>query len=161
MMELVWRWARMAGAFVVVWILLWIYNARGCQRVEGKEMEPTLPAQKTSFIKPLPAQVEDLERGEIVSFASVAGGKGLRNTAARIVGLPGDRVRLEKGEVVVNGSRIGSESVVAANKTQDDYAEIIVPRDSVFVLCDNRKAGLTLDSRAVGPVSKWALNGRF
>ena len=119
-----------------------------------------MPGQKSLLVKPAPAQVEDLERGDIVSFTNVQSGK-LRVTAARVIGLPGDRVRLEKGEVLVNGSKIGSEYVAAAGKILDDYAEIMVPRDSVFLLCDNRKAGLSLDSRAVGPVSKWALNTRF
>lgn len=160
MMEHVWRWGRLVAGFVVFWILLGLYNARGCQRVEGKEMEPTLPGQKSLLVKPAPPQVEGLERGDIVSFTNVQSGK-LRVTAARVIGLPGDRVRIEKGEVLVNGSKIGSEYVAAANKILDDYAEIMVPRDSVFVLCDNRKAGLSLDSRAVGPVSKWALNSKF
>lgn len=161
MVELVLRWVKLGAGFVFFWILLWVYNTRSCQRIEGKEMEPTLQAQKTQSIKPLHGRVEDLERGDLVSFSAVSAGKGVKAVAARVIGLPGDRVRIEKGDVLVNGSKAGSEYVSAANKSTEDYAEIIVPRDSVFVLCDNRKAGLTLDSRAIGPVSKWALNGRF
>ena len=160
MVELVLRWAKLGAGFVFFWILLWVYNARGCQRIEGKEMEPTLIAQKTQTIRPNLGRLEDLERGDIVSFSSVSAGK-LRAVAARVIGLPGDRVRIEKGDVLVNGNKSGAEFVAAANKSTEDYAEIIVPRDSVFLLCDNRKAGLTIDSRAIGPVLKWALNGRF
>ena len=161
MVELVLRWVKLGAGFVCFWILLWVYNTRSCQRIEGKEMEPTLQAQKTQTIKPNLGRVEDLERGDVVSFSVVSSGKGVKAVAARVIGLPGDRVRIEKGDVLVNGSKSGSEYVAAANKSTDDYAEIIVPRDSVFLLCDNRKAGLTIDSRAIGPVSKWALNGRF
>lgn len=161
MVELVLRWVKLGAGFVVLWILLWIYNSRGCQRVEGKEMEPTIQAQKTKVIRPFSGRIEDLERGDVVSFSTVSSGKSLKAVAARVVGLPGDRVRIEKGEVLVNGNKAGGEFVAAPNKSNEDYAEIVVPRDSVFLLCDNRKAGLTLDSRAVGPVSKWALNGRF
>lgn len=159
MVELVLRWVKLGAGFVFFWVLLWVYNARGCQRIEGKEMEPTLTAQKTQTIKP--GRLEDLERGDIVSFSTASSGRGIKAVAARVIGLPGDRVRIEKGEVLVNGSKSGSEYVSAPNKSTEDYAEIIVPRDSVFLLCDNRKVGLTLDSRAIGPVSKWALNGRF
>ena len=161
MVELVLRWVKLGAGFVFFWILLWLYNTRSCQRIEGKEMEPTLQAQKTQTIKPNHGRVEDLERGDLVSFSVVSSGKGVKAVAARVIGLPGDRVRIERGDVLVNGSKSGSEYVAAANKSTDDYAEIIVPRDSVFLLCDNRKAGLTIDSRAIGPVSKWALNGRF
>lgn len=160
MVELVLRWAKLGAGFVIFWALLWVYNARGCQRIEGKEMEPTLQAQKTQLIKPV-ARIDDLERGDVVSFSSIGQGRAVKAVAARVVGLPGDRVRLEKGEVFVNGQKSGSEAVAAAHKSTDDYAEIVVPRDSVFLLCDNRKVGLTLDSRAIGPVSRWALNGRF
>jgi signal peptidase I len=96
-----------------------------------------------------------------VSFSVVMQGKGTRDVAARVIGLAGDRVRIEKGEVFVNGQRAAAEYVSAANKSIEDYAEVVVPRDSVFLLCDNRKAGAALDSRAIGPVLKWALNGRF
>lgn len=161
MLQQILHWAKLGAAFVVFWILLWVYNTRGCQRVDGKEMEPTIPAQKTLSIRPLQKGVEELERGDQVSFSSVAAGRGLKATAARVVGLPGDRVRIEKGEAFVNGSKVASEYVAAANKSGEDYAEITVPRDSVFLLCDNRKAGLAVDSRAVGPVPRWALNGRF
>ena len=161
MVELVLRWVKLGVGFVLFWILLGIYNARGCQRIEGKEMEPTLMAQKTQTIKPNLGRLEDLERGDIVSFGTASSGKGVKAVAARVIGLPGDRVRIEKGEVLVNGNKSGSEFVSAPNKSTEDYAEIIVPRDSVFLLCDNRKVGLTIDSRAIGPVSKWALNGRF
>ncbi len=161
MVELVLRWVKLGAGFVFFWILLWVYNARGCQRIEGKEMEPTLTAQKTQTIRPNVGRMEDLERGDIVSFSTASSGRGVKAVAARVIGLPGDRVRIEKGDVLVNGGKTGSEYVSAANKSTEDYAEIIVPRDSVILLCDNRKVGLTIDSRAIGPVSKWALNGRF
>jgi len=161
MVEHVLHWVKLGMGFVVFWLLLWVYNTRGCQRVEGREMEPTIPAQKTRMLRPLNGSIEELERGDVVSFGVVMLGKGVKDVAARVVGLPGDRVRIEKGEVFVNGSRSAAEYVSPANKSTEDYAEVVVPRDSVFLLCDNRKAGLTLDSRAIGPVLKWALNGRF
>ena len=41
------------------------------------------------------------------------------------------------------------------------FAEIIVPRGTVFVLADNRRGFGGTDSRGVGPVAKWAVKGRF
>ena len=41
---------KLGAGFAVFWILLWIYNTRGCQKVEGKEMEPTLQTQKTKLV---------------------------------------------------------------------------------------------------------------
>jgi signal peptidase I len=159
--EILIRYAKLLAVFALFWAGLWVYNTRGCRRVEGAEMEPTLGKEKARLISPGVFKPDDLAPGDLVSFNYVQGTRGQRTVAARVIGLPGDKVRIEKGEVFVNGGKVGSEYVSAPNRTLDDYAEIVVPRDSVFVLCDNRKLGLSLDSRAVGPVSTWAILGRF
>ena len=53
------------------------------------------------------------------------------------MGLPGDRVKMVKGDVFVNGEKAG---VTTDKKVVEDYAEIIVPRNTIFTLCDNRGA---------------------
>ncbi|HYF00564.1 MAG TPA: signal peptidase I [Planctomycetota bacterium] len=153
-------YAKVVGVLALLWAGLWAFNNKGCRRIEGAEMAPTFAADKMKLIAPRVRHPSQLERGDVVSYTANIG-RGTKNVAARVIGLPGDRVRIEKGVVYLNGAALAAESVAANNRSDDDYAEIIVPRDSVFVLCDNRKQGLTLDSRALGPVSAWAINGRF
>jgi signal peptidase I len=84
--------------------------------------------------------------------------------AARVIALPGERVRIEKGDVFVNGAKVGGEYVNAANRSQEDYSEIVVPRETVFLLCDKRKTQygqLPWDSRGIGPVPMYAILGTF
>ena len=52
----------------------------------------------------------------------------------------------------------GSEQL---QRLGEDYAEIVVPRGTVFVLCDNRSASKSLDSRTLGPIGAWAIVGKL
>ncbi len=163
-MELVLRFLKVLAAFVVVWILMWVFTTYGCQRIEGDEMEPTIPKEKVKLISPKVHRPEQLDRGDVVSFLYSFPGRTSRVVAARVIGLPGERVRMEKGDVFVNGSKVGSEYVNAANRSQDDYAEVVVPRDTVFVLCDRRRVQygqIPWDSRGIGPVPMYAILGTF
>ena len=81
-----------------------------------------------------------------------------RKVTARVIGLPGDRVKIVKGEVLVNNSKAGGP--VDKKAAAETYAEIIVPRNTVFVLCDNR-GQKTLDSRALVPIGSWAILGKL
>lgn len=151
---------KLAGVLAFLWAGLWVFNNVGCRRIEGPEMEPTFPRDKVRLISPRVRHPSALRHGDVVSYTAAVG-RGTRTLAARVIGLPGDRVRIEKGVVFLNGAALAAEVVAAGNRTSEDYAEIIVPRDAVFVLCDNRKQGMAFDSRALGPISAWALNGRF
>jgi signal peptidase I len=106
----------------------------------------------------------------------------------RVIGLPGDRVRIINGDVYVNGSRL-NEPYVAHDPTYEDPfgenfppvnrdiieiaarrewadqildhvqgGEIVVPPDHYFVLGDNRDR--SLDSRYWGFVDREAIMGR-
>jgi len=158
--QLITRYVKILIVFVLLWGGLWIFNSMGCNRMES-EMTPTLPAEKNAFIDPRVHQADQLNRDDIIAYScELSGGKGQRRVTARVVGLPGDRVKMVKGEVFVNGERAAT-SVSPDKKAADDYAEIFVPRDTVFVLCDNRSGTRNLDSRSLGPIGCWAIVGKL
>jgi len=96
----------------------------------------------------------------------------------RVVALPGDRVRMNRGDLYVNGRAVdqgwtlpywqgacldrGSEvaNSVAASPGRMGQAEVTVPAGHVFVLGDNRSPGGSLDSRTFGPVAVGDIAGR-
>ncbi len=158
--ELITRYVKILLAFVLLWGGLWVFNSMGCNQV-GPEMSPTIPEGKRALIDPRVHQAAELSRDDIVAYACEVPGKGSHGVTARVVGLPGDRVKIVKGDVFVNGERAAT-SVASDKKAADDYAEIFVPRDTVFVLCDNR-GGTTrnLDSRTLGPIGCWAIVGKL
>jgi signal peptidase I len=155
--ELITRYVKILIGFGLVWGALFFFNNYGCHRIEGNEMTPTLEAHKSVFIDPKTRNPEDLKRDDIVAYSCEIKG-ALKNVTARVIGLPGDRVKIVKGDVLVNNSKAGG---AADKKTAgENYAEIIVPRNTVFVLCDNR-AQRTLDSRSLGPIGSWAILGKI
>jgi signal peptidase I len=155
------RYAKLVVVFVLLWVGIFVYNNYGCKGPDAKEMEPQLPGATSKLFDPTVRSPEQLQHDDLVLYSYTFPGKGFRTMAGRIVGLPGDRVKIEKGEVLRNGNKISSGYVAASNKIQDDYAEVLVPRDSVFILCDNRRNYAAFDSRALGPVGMWSLAGRF
>ncbi len=158
--QLITRYVKILIVFVLLWGGLWVFNSVGCNRMES-EMTPTLPAEKNALLDPRVHQADQLNRDDIIAYScELPGGKGQRKVTARVIGLPGDRVKMVKGEVFVNGERAGT-SVAPDKKAADDYAEIFVPRDTVFVLCDNRSGTRNLDSRTLGPVGCWAIVGKL
>jgi signal peptidase I len=159
--ELITRFVKILIAFVLLWGGLWVFNSVGCNRLES-EMTPTLPAEKSVMIDPRVHQADQLNHDDLITYIyEIPGGKGAKKVTARVVGLPGDRVKMVKGEVFVNGEHAAT-GIAADRKAVDDYAEIFVPRNTVFVLCDNRGGSTkAVDSRSLGPIGCWAIVGKL
>ncbi len=156
------RYLKMLGAFAVLWVGIFFYNNYGCRKPEGVEMDPTIKRDEAKLTAPKVRTPGELRHDDIVSYTYVQGGKSQRNMVGRVIGLPGDRVRMEKGEVVRNGrEKVSAGYVEGRQKSDDSFAEIVVPRDTVFVLGDNRRAAREFDSRTIGPVARWAINSRI
>ncbi len=158
--ELITRYVKLLICFGIVWAGIWLWNTNGCRKVAGAEMEPSIKKEKWVWTNPTVRQPESLSRGDVIFFRHVS---MLRRQEAefiaRVVGLPGDRIGIVKGEVRINGEEY-KDGLQPAQRGAEDYEEIVVPRDTVFVLCDNRRAARGCDSRTIGPVARWAILGK-
>lgn len=87
--------------------------------------------------------------------------------AGRVLGLPGDLIRIDRGEIYRNGSRVPEEYVPQGNRSEESLEEFVVPRDTLFIVYDNRKFGTAdgksgfPDSRGLGPIGIWAVVGKI
>ena len=158
------------ASFGVAWFLLGIWNNYSFKRTEGAEMAPALPKEKFKFID-LPEQRTDaFRRSDIVAYEMEGIVSGSRTFfTARVIGLPGERIRITKGEVFLNGQKLAETYVTPDTRSEDEMEEIVVPKGYLFLVYDNRKmnfrteggALVYLDSRWMGPIGVSSIIGKF
>ena len=102
-------------------------------RVDGASMEPTLQSGEFVIVNKLSYFFGEPEIGDIIVFHFPSDPD--QEYIKRIIGLPGDRVEVKKGEVFVNDHSL-NEDYIAAPPIYTDAWDI--PADSLFVLGDNR-----------------------
>ena len=116
-------------------------------QVYGLSMEPHISSGEYVLINTLAYRFTTPKRGDIVAFRH--DGDTPEVYIKRIVGLPGDRVRIDRGALYVDG-QLESENYVRFADTRS-FREVVVPPGAVYVLGDNRAN--SEDSRFFGPVS--------
>jgi len=96
------------------------------------------------------------ERGDIVVLEDPNGGE--QPLLKRVVGLPGEEIRVQGGLLFVDGRRI-EEPYLNVDEVPDPsvFGPVTVPEGRVFVMGDNR--GRSGDSRVFGPVPIESLEG--
>jgi len=99
---------------------------------------------KTRYITRL---MKDPKRMDIVTFKSPT--KGDEVMTKRIIGLPGETIKIRKGMVYINGSKL-NESYIK-NRDNADIGPLRIPYGSYYLIGDNRS--YSIDSRSFGPVS--------
>jgi signal peptidase I len=149
----VWLRDLMISLAISAFIIIFLYQP---VKVEGTSMMPSLDDQERIFVNKYVYRLEPIQRGDIVVF------RYPRDTSKsfikRVIGLAGDRIRIESGEVFVNGEELEEDYVPAAYADQRSYPETVVPANSYFVLGDHRT--MSNDSRDFGPVSIGYIYGK-
>lgn len=102
-------------------------------RVEGGSMEPSLHDGEFVVINRLAYRWNDPQRGEIIVFRFPLDPE--RRFIKRIIGLPGDEVTVQEGNVSVNGLPLQEPYVSAPPRYDGTWT---VEEGHVFVLGDNR-----------------------
>jgi len=121
--------------------------------VSSDSMSPTVCTGDLVLVarwNPRAAKVND-----IVTFASPADGSF---TIKRVVGVAGQRVGIEDGQLVVDGHAVSEPYVDIKTIDGVYYGPVSVPSGTVLVMGDHRE--LSIDSRSFGPVPVAAIDGR-
>lgn len=136
-------------------------------------MKPTI--EKGDYI--LVNKLADVTRFDMIMFQSPD--KRDQSFAKRIIGIPGDTVKYEDGELVLNGKRIKDEKYLEypetmtykdIDKTEPDYytkdfdikkiaGTEYVPTDFYYVMGDNRRS--SRDSRIIGFIDESQIQGKI
>lgn len=78
----------------------------------------------------------------------------------RVIGVSGDRVKIEDGIVYVNGKAVDESEYILKEAISGQMKERKVPGGAVFVLGDNRSSSTDSRSRTVGMVKLKNLLGK-
>jgi signal peptidase I len=152
-------------------------------RIPSESMEPTLDVGQRVLVNRVGTHFSNPEVGDILVFHPPVGAdlnecgapkptdqacsrptkqESKVNFIKRVVGVPGDRIKIINGHVIRNGKR-EKDSYIRPCASGDECTlprEITVPKDHYFMMGDNR--GASDDSRFWGPVpKKWIIGGAF
>ena len=137
-----------AALFVVINVL----SAR--VRVDGFSMVPTLQNGEFVLINRVAYRFGQPQRGDIIVFHYPLD-PNRQDLIKRVIGLPGDDVKVLAGAVFVNGNRLAEPYIAAAPLYTGDWR---IPEASLFVLGDNRND--SSDSHSWGMVPMGDIIGK-
>ena len=123
--------------------------------VQGKSMVPTFADGSRLLAWQGRYQPGDLKRGEIVLLYDPTDGTLV---VKRVIGLGGDTLVYSGKQVWVDGELLDEPYVNRGGPLTLQRGWVIVPRDAVFVMGDNR--GNSQDSRDYGTVRIGKIRGR-
>src|SRR5690348_4912556 len=96
---------------ISAFIIIFLYQP---VKVEGTSMMPSLVDQERIFVNKFVYRLEPIERGDIVVFRYPYDPS--KSYIKRVIGMAGDRIRIDGGQVYVNGDAL-DESYVPAEYT--------------------------------------------
>ncbi len=149
----VWLRDLIVSLAISAFIIIFLYQP---VKVEGTSMMPSLDDQERIFVNKYVYRLEPIQRGDIVVFRYPRDPS--KSFIKRVIGLGGDRIRIDAGEVFVNGEALEEDYVPGAYADQRSYPETVVPPNSYFVLGDHRT--MSNDSRDFGPVNIGYIYGK-
>ena len=148
-------WLRdlLVSAVASVLIITFLYQP---VRVEGTSMLPRLEDRDRLFINKFVYHISAIERGDVVVFHYPRDPE--KSYIKRVIALPGDRFRIDRGVVWLNGKRQIEPYVPEEYRDTRSFAEIVVPEATYFMMGDHRS--IPSDSREFGPVDRSLIYGK-
>jgi len=119
--------------------------------VNGASMEPTFSHTDYLIVEKISS---DFKRGDVIVIE-----KGGVHFLKRIIGLPGETIKIEGGRVIItknNQKHTLREEFIKEDISQD-FKDVAIGKNEFFVMGDNRKH--SHDSRNWGPIRKEQISG--
>lgn len=150
-------WRRLFSLFFELALLCALIGAFFIRtpQVSGLSMAPQIASGEYVLIDTLTYRFRAPSRGDVVAFRFALPGLEPSTYIKRVIGLPGDLVSIDRGDVFVDGRRLDEPYVMF----RDDRTvrPVRVPAHSLYVLGDNRAD--SEDSRTFGCISQSAVVG--
>ena len=141
--------------FIVVYLFIMAPN-----QVKGASMEPSFYSGEYILTSKITYKFRKPHRGDVVVFKSPKNPD--IDYIKRIIGLPGDKIEVINGDIIVNGKPLPENYISAkTNLWEGGYLReglpSTVPSGMLFVMGDNRPR--SSDSREFGPIPFEAIIG--
>ena len=148
-------WVRdlLVAVAVSAFIILFLYQP---VRVEGTSMLPQLEDQDRLFIDKIAYRVGAIHQGDVVVFEYPRDHS--KSYIKRVIATPGDRLRIDRGRVYVNGVLLPEPYVPTRFEDDRSQAEMVLPPGDYWVMGDHRS--ISSDSRDFGPVARSLIYGK-
>ncbi len=127
--------------------------------VEGQSMQPNYFEKEYLLIDELSYHLRAPERGEVIVLRAPIIQK--EYYLKRVVGLPGERIKIENNKVIIFNDQYPQGKVIEENyltQSTSGTTTVQLGPDEYFVMGDNR--GESYDSRKFGPIPKNSIVGR-
>lgn len=146
------EWVRTLAVAIIIAILFKVFIG-DTTKVQGNSMNNTLHNNDLLFVDKISMNLSGIERSDIV-IIDAPEEKGVKYIK-RVIGLPGDEIKIEDGKVYVNGN-IYPEDYINTDYTETttQTKDWILDDDQYFVMGDNRIPGQSNDSRTFGPIER-------
>jgi signal peptidase I len=125
-------------------------------RVEGTSMMPGLQDQERLFINKFEYHFQPIHRDDVVVFHFPL--DPAKSYIKRVIAIPGDTLRIDGGQVYVNGKALQEAYVPARFRDDRSYPETVLSQNEYFVMGDHRL--ISSDSRDFGPVNRKLIYGK-
>lgn len=147
----------LAAVLVLTWVVVTFIGQR--TQVSGSSMEYTLSDKDNLIVDKITYRFSEPQRFDIIVFPFEHGGDVFY--IKRIIGLPGESVRIQDGTIYINGEALeesyGREVIESAGAAAE---EIRLENDEYFVLGDNRNESSDSRDARVGNVKREDIIGR-
>jgi signal peptidase I len=117
--------------------------------IEGPSMEPNFCNGDLAIVDKLTPRFNPYKKGDVIIFKKTP----TEDYIKRIIAVGGDKIRIESGDVFVNGNEIDESYLPQSRMTRitsssiiDEGSEYTVPEGQYFVMGDNRDH--SIDSRS-------------
>ena len=149
------------GGMIVIFLAFVIVYSVGMKTsVVGDSMEPMLYNGQEILMNRIVYRLSSPKRGDVIVFLP-NGNQNSHYYVKRVVGLPGDTIQIQSGNVYVNGVLLEEDEEF--DKMKDSGIaenELELAADEFFVLGDNRNSSEDSRSGNIGPVRKDTIVGK-
>jgi signal peptidase I len=149
----IWEWIKSILIAVVLAIVIRFFILE-VFLVDGSSMLPTLNDRERLIVNKFQYHFQDPQAGDVLIFSFSED----RDFIKRVIGVAGDEVQVEEGQILVNGVPFTEDYI--NDTTQGHYGPVTVPEGYYFVMGDNRNNSMDSRDPAVGFISSEQIKGK-